>query len=102
MYAIVFNNYRIEESVCGLFRFLINLQAVQTPPKIFCRASLRQKCPYLKFFWSVFYRIWTEYGDLLRKSRIQSECGKTWTIQSLNTGTFYAVHFSRTFKAAIL
>ena len=30
--------------------------------------SLREKCPNTKFFWSVFTRIWIEYGDLLRKS----------------------------------
>ena len=23
--------------------------------------SLRKKCPYSEFFWSVFSRIWTEY-----------------------------------------
>ena len=27
----------------------------------------REKCPYSEFFWSVFFRIRTEYGDLLRK-----------------------------------
>ena len=26
------------------------------------------KCPYSEFFWSLFSRIRTEYGDLLRKS----------------------------------
>ena len=29
--------------------------------------SLRKKCPYSEFFWSVFSRIRTEYGDLLCK-----------------------------------
>ena len=29
--------------------------------------SLLENCPYLEFFWSVFFRIWTEYGDLLCK-----------------------------------
>ena len=24
--------------------------------------SLRKNCPYLELFWSVFSRIWTEYG----------------------------------------
>ena len=27
--------------------------------------SLRKKCPYSKLFWSVFTRIWTEYGEIL-------------------------------------
>ena len=30
--------------------------------------TLRKKCPYSEFFWSVFYRSRTEYGDLFRKS----------------------------------
>ena len=27
-----------------------------------------ETCPNPEFFWSVFSRIWTEYGDLLRES----------------------------------
>ena len=30
--------------------------------------TLREKCPNMEFFWSVFSRIRTEYGDLLLKS----------------------------------
>ena len=30
--------------------------------------SLREKCPYLEFFWPVFSRIRTEYGEILRIS----------------------------------
>ena len=26
--------------------------------------ALRKKCPYLLFFWSVFSRIWFEYGEI--------------------------------------
>ena len=29
---------------------------------------LREKCPYSKFLWSVFSRIWIEYGEILRIS----------------------------------
>ena len=43
------------------------------------------------FFWSVFSRIRTEYGDLRVHLRIQSECGKIRTRKSPNTDTFYAV-----------
>ena len=25
---------------------------------------LCEKCPYLKFFWLVFSRIWTKYGEI--------------------------------------
>ena len=28
-------------------------------------SPLHEKCPYSGFFWSVFYRICTEYGDIL-------------------------------------
>ena len=28
-------------------------------------STLRKKCPYLRFFWSVFFRIRTEYGEIL-------------------------------------
>ena len=41
------------------------------------------------FFWSVFSRIHTEYGEILR---IQSECGKIRTRKSSVFG-----HFSRSF-----
>ena len=27
--------------------------------------SLVEKCPYYDLFWSAFYRIWTEYGEVL-------------------------------------
>ena len=30
--------------------------------------KLREKCPNAEFFWSAFSRVWTEYGNLLRKS----------------------------------
>ena len=29
--------------------------------------ALRERCPNTGFFWSVFFRIWIESGDLLRK-----------------------------------
>ena len=41
------------------------------------KESLREKCPYLEFFWSVF-------------SRIQCECGKIRTRKTPNTDSFYA------------
>ena len=30
--------------------------------------AMREKCPYLKFFWSVFSCIRSEYGEILRTS----------------------------------
>ena len=54
--------------------------------------SLRKKCPYLEFFWSIFSRIRTEYGErYLVSLRIQSESGKIRTRKSPNTDTFHAV-----------
>ena len=61
-----------------------------------------------QFSWSVFSRIWIEYGDLLCKyphfpafgliteiysvnARIHSECGEIRTRKTPNTNTFYAV-----------
>ena len=45
------------------------------------------------FFWSVFSRTRTEYGEILRSLRIQSECGK---IQTRKNSVFG--HFSRSAK----
>ena len=47
--------------------------------------SLCKKCPYLEFYWSVFFRIRTKrYGVSLR---IQFECGKIRTRKTPNTDT---------------
>ena len=32
------------------------------------KAALRKKCPYSELFWSVFFRIRTEYGEIIRIS----------------------------------
>ena len=29
---------------------------------LFQNKTLREKCPYSELFWSLFSRIWTEYG----------------------------------------
>ena len=39
--------------------------------ELFCKVSLRKRCPYLKFFWFVFSRIRTEYGRILWKNTEQ-------------------------------
>ena len=46
---------------------------------------------YSEFFWSVFSRIRTEYGEVGVYLRIQSRCGKMRTRKTPNTGTFHAV-----------
>ena len=50
--------------------------------------SLHEKCSYLELFWSVFFRIRTEYGE----THIHSECGKMRTRITPNTDTFYAAY----------
>ena len=57
--------------------------------------SLLKACPYSEFFWSVFLRIRTEYGEIQSISplRIQSECGKIRTRQTPNTDNFQAIYF---------
>ena len=47
--------------------------------------SLCEKYPYWEYFWSVFFRIWTEHKEIQSIFRIQSECGKTRTRKTLNT-----------------
>ena len=42
--------------------------------------TLRKKCPYSEFFWSVFSHIQTEYGE--------SECGKIRTGKTQEYGHF--------------
>ena len=40
-----------------------------------------------KFFWSVFWRIWTEYGDLLRKSSVFSPNARKYGQEKLHICT---------------
>ena len=59
--------------------------------------SLRKKCPYSEFFWSVFssIRMNTErYGVSLR---IQFKCGKIRCRETGNTDSFYAVSSRKVF-----
>ena len=47
--------------------------------------SLRKKCPYSEFFWSIFSRIRTKYGEK------RGKCWKIRTRKTPNTDTFHAV-----------
>ena len=52
--------------------------------------ALREKYPYLEFFWSLFSRIWTEYGDLLCK------CPNSLKMrENLDEKNFECAHFLR-------
>ena len=67
-------------------------------------STLREKCPNNKFFWFVFSRIWTEYGEIRSISsnterhgvslRIQSKGGKIRTRKTPYLDTFHAVTIS--------
>ena len=53
--------------------------------------SLRKKCPYLELFWSVFSRIRTKYGDILRISPYSIQMRENRTRITPNMDTFHAV-----------
>ena len=59
-----------------------------------CKRTLREKCPYSEFFWSVFSRIWTEYGGIFRISLYSAQMRKIRTRKFPNIDTFYAVEAS--------
>ena len=54
-----------------------------------CYQKLREKYPYLEFFWSVYSRI---------SNCIQSECEKIRTRKTTNTDTFHAVEMLVSFR----
>ena len=56
---------------------------------------MREKCPYLELFWSVFSRTWTEYGETEYLSEFQSKCGKIRTTETSNMDTFHEVSICR-------
>ena len=48
--------------------------------------TLREKCPYSEFFWSVISRIWTEYGEIPSIRPNAGKCGpKKLRIRTLFT-----------------
>ena len=54
------------------------------------RCPLREKCPYSELFWSVFSRIRTEYGEILR---IPPSSFRIWEDADQNNSEYR--HFSR-------
>ena len=47
--------------------------------------TLREKCPYSEFTWSLFSRIWTEYGDFPNFSIARKYGPEKLRIQTLFT-----------------
>ena len=48
-----------------LFPFLRSLLSNKVVLYFYVKKALREKCPYSKFFWSVFSCIQTEYGEIM-------------------------------------
>ena len=55
------------------------------------RFTLRKKCPYSNFLWSLFSRIWTDYGEILRISPHSVEMRENTDQKN----PFHSFHFSR-------
>ena len=55
--------------------------------------TLREKCPYLDFFWSVFSQIRTEYGEILQISPYSVRMRETTDQKNFEHG-----HFSHSVK----
>ena len=53
--------------------------------------AVREKCPYLELFWSVFSRIRIEYGQIRSIFTCSVQMRKMRTKITPNTDTFYAV-----------
>ena len=64
---------------------------------------LRKMCQNAEFFWSIFSRIRTEYGEILR---IQSKCGKIRTRKTpkghFSRSVFSGFYFLYPLKTAFL
>ena len=57
----------------------------------FFTKHLGKKCPFSEFFWSLFSRILTKYGEI---RSIQSKSGKIYTRKAPNTENFCVVRTS--------
>ena len=67
-----------------------------------CRHSIKvplhEKCLYSGFFWSVFFCIQTEYGEILCISPHSVRMQENNDRKTPNTDTFNAVYIKGTFK----
>ena len=53
------------------------------------KKPLREKCLYSEFFWSVFSRIRTEYGEILRTSAYSVQMWENTDQKKLHTWTLF-------------
>ena len=65
------------------------------------RSTLREKCPYSELFWSVFSRIRTEYGEMLRISPYSVRMRKNTDQNNSEYGHFCAVQILKYHSAEI-
>ena len=69
-YILSFSIFRILVMGNILINNICNIQSIISSPhfnKLSGNSiwnSLREKCPHSEFFWSVFSRIWIEYGEI--------------------------------------
>ena len=59
--------------------------------KFYYQVALREKCLYSEFFWSVFGRILSEYGEIFRIFPYLVRMRKIQTRKTPNTDTFHEV-----------
>ena len=70
--------------------FIIMHERINKNIKCLTYESLRESCPYFKFFWAAFSLIWSKYGEILkRKYRPEKVRIRTlltqWVIPSLQS-----------------
>ena len=58
--------------------------------------TLRKNCPYSELFWSIFSRIWTEYGEILRISPCSVPIQENTDQNNSEYGHFHAVEIEAT------
>ena len=60
--------FKLLLKVYVMYLVLYSIRKFDKTPSDPTRLALNKKCPYSEFFWSTFFRIRTEYGNLLHKS----------------------------------
>ena len=63
--------------------------------------TLRENCPNVKFFWSVFASIRTEFGDLLRNSPCSARIRENTDQKNFVFGHFHTVTAHGSFNLSI-
>ena len=67
---------------------------VSIPP---VKKTLREKCLYSEFFWSIFSCIWSKYGEILRTPPHSVQMREIQTRKTPNTDNFHEVKAERAF-----